>query len=213
MQRVDLPASFAAVRLAGELPAEVTVAADGSLRDMAMRTADLPVLASFAQETLRKTRFSAGSFEGNPAAVRLPVQVPIGGPRRPVDPRGPAEVWMHVAAGQSREARWQLRDSVAWVTVLAHAPKLPAPGAEVVAVAPGGRTKTLVKIPASSSPQEIRQTVAAEKFFDAAGGYRVELRASKVLASADFTIADDYRGAVINACEPLTLPRKTGPGN
>jgi hypothetical protein len=120
---------------------------------------------------------------------------------------------MHVAPGQSREARWQLRDSVAWVTVLAHAPKLPAPGAEVVAVAPGGRTKTLVKIPASSSPQEIRQTVATEKFFDAAGAYRVELRASKVLASADFTIADDYRGAVINACEPLTLPRKTGPGN
>jgi hypothetical protein len=214
MQRVDLPASLASVRLAGELPAEVTVAGDGSARESAMRTGDLPVLASFVQETLKHTRFDAGSFEGNAAAVRIPVQVPIGGPRPPAtNPRAPAEVWAYVAAGQSREARWQLRGSVAWVTVSAHAPKLPAPGAEIVAVAPDGQTLTLVKVPASNRPQDVRQTVATGKFFAATGTYRLELRASKVLASAHFTIADDYRGAVINACEPLTLPRKTGPGN
>ena len=80
-------------------------------------------------------------------------------------------------------------------------------------MAPDGRTKTLVKLKASKSPQDVRQIVAAEKFFDAAGTYRLELRSSKVLSAADFTIAEDYRAAVINACEPLTLPRKTGPGN
>ena len=100
-----------------------------------------------------------------------------------------------------------------WLTVTAHATKVAAPGAEIVAVAPDGRTKTLVKLPASNNPQEVRQTVATEKFFAAAGTYRLELRASKVLAWADFTVAEDYRAAVINACEPLTLPRKTGPGN
>jgi len=31
--------------------------------------------------------------------------------------------------------------------------------------------------------------------------------------SARFTVADDFHGAVINACEPLVLSRKTGPGN
>jgi hypothetical protein len=212
-QRVDVPATFATARLTGELPAQVTVAADGTVRDSAMRTGDLPALEGFVRDTLKHTRFSAGSFEGNAAAVRVPVQIPIGSPRRPDDPRGPAEVWAHVAAGQSREARWQLRDSVTWVTVTAHAPKLAAPGAEIVAVAPDGRTKTLVKLKASNSPQDVRQIVAAEKFFDAAGTYRLELRSSKVLSAADFTIAEDYRAAVINACEPLTLPRKTGPGN
>jgi hypothetical protein len=211
-QRVDVPATFATARLTGELPAQVTVAADGTVRDSAMRTGDLPALEGFVRDTLKHTHFSAGSFEGNAAAVRVPVQIPIGSPRRPDDPRGPAEVWAHVAAGQSREARWQLRDSVSRVTVVAHVPPLSEPGT-IVAVAPGGQTRSLVTLPASTAPQELNQTVDTAKFFAAAGVYRVEMRAPALRASSRLTIAPDYREAVINACETVVVAKKTGPGN
>src|SRR4029077_10043003 len=114
----------------------------------------------------------------------------------------PAEIWIFVAAGQSREARWQLRDSVSSVTLVGHVPKLSAPGGSVVAVAPAKQVRTLLTIPASDARQEIRQTVAAGRVFAGAGAYRVERRGGNglALASARFTVSDDYRVAVINAC-------------
>jgi hypothetical protein len=180
-----------------------------------MRTAEYGILAPFAEETLKRGRFSPGTFENNPTAVRLPVSVPIGEPRRPGEAHAVPEIWVYVAAGQSREARWQLRDSVASVTLVGHVPRLPAPGGSVVAIGPDRQVRTLLTIPASDAPQEIRQTVSAGRVFAGAGEYRIELRGSSTvaLASARFTVSDDYRGAVINACETLALTRKTGPGN
>ena len=212
---LELPPTFAAARLAAELPAEVVVNLDGSVGEAAMRTAEYGMLAPFAEETLRRGRFSPGAFENNPAAVRLPVRVPIGTPRRPDEAHALPEIWLYVSAGQSREARWQLRDSITSVTLVGHVPRLPAPGGSVVVVAPDKQAHTLLAIPASDAPQGIRQTVPAGKIFAGAGQYRVELRGagSSVLASARFTVADDFRGAVINACEPVVLSRKTGPGN
>src|SRR5262249_55116504 len=153
--------------------------------------------------------------ENNPAAVRLPVRVPVGAPRHNDEAHALPEIWAYVAAGQSREARWQLRDSVSSITVFGHVPKLAAPGGAVVAIAPNGQTKTLPTTPAAAPPQEIHQTTSAGKFVAAAGEYRVELRGAnaRALAGARFTVSDDYRGAVINACETLVLTRKTGPGN
>lgn len=213
---LELPATFAAARLSAELPAEVVVSPDGSVGAAAMRTAEYGMLAPFAEETLKRGRFSPGTFENNPAAIRLPVRVPIGTPRHPDQAHAVPEIWLYVAAGQSREARWQLRDSVTSVTLVGHVPRLPAPGS-VVVVAPDKQMHTLLTIPASDAPQEIRQTVPAGKVFAGAGQYRVELRgagsAELALASARFTVADDFRGAVINACEPIVLTRKTGPGN
>jgi len=214
---LELPPTFAAARLAAELPAEVVVKADGSVGEAAMRTAEYGVLAPFAEETLKRGRFSPGTFENNPAAVRLPVRVPIGTPRRPDEAHAVPEIWLYVSGGQSREARWQLRDSVTSVTLVGHVPKLPAPGGSVVVIAPDRQVHTLLTIPASDAPQEIRQTVPAGKVFAGAGQYRVEIRgagsSALALASARFTVADDFHGAVINACEPLVLSRKTGPGN
>ena len=208
---LELPATFAAARLSAELPAEVVIGPDGSVRQAAMRTTAIAVLAPFAEETLKRARFDAGSFEGNPTSVRAPVRIAIGGPRPSAQPPIP-EVWAYVAAGESREARWQLRDSVSRVTVVAHVPRLAAPGA-VVAVAPDGQTKSLVALAASESPQEINQTVATGKFFARAGEYRLELRGADVLSTARFTIADDSKNAVISACETVSVARKTGPGN
>jgi hypothetical protein len=212
---LDVPPTYAAARLSAELPAEIVVNADGTVGDASMRTADYGMLAPFAEETLKRGRFSPGNFENNPAAIRLPVRVPIGTPRRPDDAHAIPEIWLYVAAGQSREARWQLRDSVSSVTLIGRVPRVAAGGASVVAIAPDGQARPLLTIPASDAPQEIRQTVPAGKVFAGAGLYRVELRgpSGQALASARFTVSDDYRGAVINACEPVVLSRKTGPGN
>ncbi len=212
---VDLPPTFAAARLSAEIPAEVVVRPDGTVGEAAMRTAEYGMLAPFAEETLKRGRFSPGTFENNPAAVRLAVRVPIGTPRHLDDARAPAEIWLYVAPGQSREAHWQLRDSVRSVTLIGHVPRLPAPGGAVVVVAPDGQVHTLLTIPPAEAPQEMRQTVPSARVFSAAGQYRVELRGAgtSALASARFTVADDFRGAVINACDPIVLSRKTGPGN
>lgn len=222
---LELPPTYAAARVSAELPAEVVVSPDGGVREASLRTSDFGLLAPFAEETLKRGRFSPGTFENNAAAVRLPVRVPLGAAPRRDDAHALPEIWAYVAAGQSREARWQLRDSVSSVTLVGRVPKLAAPGgspaasdasgASVVAIAPTGQTKTLLTIPPSDAPQEIRQTVATGKFFAAAGEYRLELRGAGTtpLASARFTVSDDFRGAVINACETLVLARKTGPGN
>ena len=51
-------------------------------------------------------------------------------------------------------------------------------------------------------------------FFSAAGDYRLELRAGgKPLASTTVTIAAGFETAIVNACEPLVGPEKTGPGH
>lgn len=210
---LDLPTTFTSAHLSAELPAEVTVGPDGAAREPAVRTTDFSVLAPFAEETLKRARFSGGALEGNPAAVRLPVRVAVGNPR-PRDPaRAPADVWAFVAAGQSREARWQLRDSVSRITVVAHVPALAQPGA-IVAVAPGGQTRTLIALPVSDAPAELRRTVEAGKAFAGTGVYTVELRRGETaLASSRFTVADEYRAAVINACDTVLVTKKTGPGN
>lgn len=171
------------------------------------------MFAPFAEETLKRARVDGGSFEGHPAAVRVPVRVALGLMRERDEKKAPAELWAYVAPGQSREARWQLRDSVSRLSVFAHVPALPPAGGAIVAVDPRGQTHTLVVLSASDARQDLRQTVSTGKFFAGAGEYRLELRAPGTLAASRLTIADDYRQAVINACEPLSVSRKTGPGN
>jgi hypothetical protein len=213
---VAIPATFAAARVSADLPTEVTVGRDGALGEIAVRTSELALLAPFAEESVQRSRFAPGTFEGNPVAVRVPVLVSIGAPpgdraRRQVL----AQVWAYVAAGASREARWQLRDSVSRLTLVASLGRSAASGATIVARAENGTEKTLLAIPGAASPsQEVRQTVATGKFFAPAGEYRLELRtAAGALATAHLTIADDFTRAVVNACETVPISRKAGPGN
>ena len=210
---LEVPPTFAAARISAELPAEVVVNADGTVRAAAIRSNEFGILAPFAEETLKRGQFNPGSFENNAAAVRLPVRVPIGATPRQDGSHALPEVWLFVAAGQSREARWQLRDSVSQVTIVAHVPKLAAPGGSIIVITPDKQTRALLMVPPFDAPQDIRQTIAANKIFAAAGEYVLELRGSSTLATTHFTVAEDYRGAVINACEPIVLTRKTGPGN
>jgi hypothetical protein len=211
-----LPASFMSVGLSADVPAEATVSADGTVSEAAVRTTDLAlaVLAPFAVETLRRSRFAPGSFEGNPVAIRVPVRVSIGMSRAASGSvELPTQLWAYVAGGESREARWQLRDSVSRLTLVAHIARVGPPGAAIVAVAENGTEKTLLTLPPAASPPEIHQTVETEKFFASAGNYRLELRTSNgASASAHFTIAGDSAHAIVNACRPLVVVKKTGPG-
>lgn len=213
---VALPGTFVAANVGAEMPVEVTVGPDGTVGEVAVRTSDLALLAPFAEESLKRSRFAPGAFEGNPVAVRVPVRVSVGAPPgRPANEEGLAQVWAYVAAGESREARWQLRDSVSRLTLVARLGRSEPSGATIVGVAPGGAQKILLTLPATASPPpEIHQTVTTGKFFAPAGNYRLELRtAGGAIASAHLTIADDATRAVVNACEPLSVSRRTGPGN
>ena len=109
-------------------------------------------------------------------------------------------------SGSSRAASIGSRSS-------AHVGSAVAQGAAIVAIAPGGAEKTLLAIPAAPSPFDIHETVKTGRFFAAAGDYRIELRADgKPLASSTVTIAAGFETAIVNACEPLVGPEKTGPG-
>ena len=213
----SLPASFSAARVGAELPAEVTVGRDGSIGEAAVRTSDLALLTPFAEETLKRSRFSIGTLEGNPLAVRVPVEISIGVPNSTRKDSRSARLWVFVPGGESREARWQLRDSVSRVVLVADPGRAGRPGSAIVGIAPNGVERTLWTLPASPSapPQEIRQVVATGKFFASAGEYRLELRVgANAIAFARLTIAADAEHAVVNACEPLPISsQKGGPGN
>lgn len=211
-----IPATYAAARVSAVMPVEATIARDGTVGEVAVRTADVALLAPFAEESIQRSRFAPGTFEGNPVAVRVPALVSIGSPlgeraRKPV----PAQVWAYVAGGASREARWQLRDSVSRLTLVANLGRSAGSGAAIVATAPNGAQKTLLTLAAAASPPpEVRQSVATGKFFAPAGVYRLELRsAGGALATARLTIADDFTQAVVNACETVSVSGKAGPGN
>ena len=86
-------------------------------------------------------------------------------------------------------------------------------GMDRVVLKRGGLEQTLLAIPGAPSPFDIHETVKTGRFFAAAGDYRLELRADgKPLASSTLTIAAVFETAIVNACEPLVGPEKTGPG-
>ena len=130
----------------------------------------------YADQALQHTRFSAASIEGNAVATRLPVIVPVGLPRKARAEAVPPSLRAFVPGTESREARWQLRDSVESLTLVGHVGILAAPGATIVAIAPGGAEKVFVTVAPSTAPQEIRQTVKTGKVLSAAGDYRLEIR-------------------------------------
>jgi len=209
---VNLPPTYVSARLTADVYEEIVVGRDGEVRQKRLVASAIPPLVPFADASLDKTRFIAGAIEGNPVAVRGTIVVPIGGIRRPVkDP--PDQLRVFVPGGVSREALWQLAGSVDRVTLVARLGAAIPTGAAIVAAAPSGVEKTLLAIPAAPPPIEVRETVRTARFFSDPGDYRVELRAAgKVLASTTLTIAPGFETAIVNACEPLEGPEKTGPG-
>ncbi len=211
---VNLPQTYVSARLAADVIEEIVVGRDGAVLGVQLVAASISPLAPFAEASLHHAEFAPGRIEGNPVAVRGWIRMPIGGivkSRR----RDPAydSLRAFVPGGASREARWQLAGSLERLEIVAHIGSDVPQGAVVVAVAPGGGEQTLLTIPASAPPLEIRETVKTGRFLWAAGDYRLELRAAgKPLAATTVTVAAGFETAIVNACEPLVGPEKTGPG-
>jgi len=211
---VTLPPAYVSGRIASNVHEEIVVGRDGTVTKRRFVGATIPDLAPFAQYSLDRTRFTPGEIDGHAVAVRGAIVVPIG-----TQPRTP-KAWKYdalsafVPGGASREALWQLAGSVDRLTLVAHVGNPPPAGGSIVAKGPDGTEKILLTIPASSAELEIRETVKTGRFFDGAGDYAIELGdgKGKVLASTTLTIAPGYEAAIVNACEPLAGPEKTGPG-
>ena len=201
---VPLPASFVAVRVGGIVVYEAVIGKDGAVSGLRLVGERLEALLPFAAKSVEDSTFAPASIQGNPVATRVRIATTVGtvGKAR-VEPEYDL-LWAHVPGGVSREALWQLAASVERLTLVAHV-GTPAPsGAEIAAVAPAGAERSLLRLPASAGPVDVRETVSAGKFFSKAGEYRLELRAGgKTLAWTTLTIADDYTRAIVNACEPI----------
>ena len=211
---VALPQTYVSARLAADVVEEIVVGRDGTVGAIRLVATSVAPLAPFAEASLQHATFSPGTIEGNPVAVRGWIRMPIGGILKSNRREPPYDsLRAFVPGGSSKEALWQLAGSVDRLTLAAHVGSAVPQGAAIVAIAPGGAVATLLAIPAAPAPLEIRETVKTGRFFASAGDYRLELRAEgKPLASATVTIASGFETAVINACEPLVGPEKTGPG-
>lgn len=201
---VSLPGSFVATRLGDVIVDEAVIGADGTVSEVRLVRARVQELAPFGQKAVQDSRFLPGSVDGHPAAQRVRVATTVGTVSKfRVEPEWDG-VWAYVPGGQSREAVWQLAGSVGKLTLEIHLGTAPEAGAEVVARAPDGKERVLKKLAGAPTPRDLRETVSTGKFFEPAGNYAIELRASgKTLASTTVTIADDYTRAIVNACEPL----------
>jgi hypothetical protein len=201
---VELPASFVSARLGGIVVDEGVVGADGKLSQLRLVRARVDRLAPFARKSVQDSRFGAASIDGHPVATRVQIATTLGiVATARVEPEYDL-VWAHVAAGQSREAQWQLARSVESLTLTAHLGTAPGKGGELVARAPGGKAMVLLRIPPAEQPIDVHETVSTGGVFDAPGDYRLELRAGdSALAWTTLTIADDYTRAIVNACRPL----------
>ncbi len=204
---VPFPPSFAAANVGGEVTDEIVVGRDGSVRQVRFVPANNALFAPFAEEILRRSRFTPASIEGNPVAARVQIVTVIGKPRKTKDDPLFDDLRAFVPGGQSREARWQLAGSVDRLTVVARLGS-PAPrGATVAAVGPKGGEKTLLTVGASAAPRKVRETVKTGKLLADAGDYRIELRVDgKVVATTTVTIAARHEDAIVNACEPVLAP-------
>jgi len=201
---MPLPSSYTAARVGGEVVDEVVIGKDGNLVSTRLVHTRLEVLAPFGEASVKKSQFTGGAIEGNPVAVRGLVSNIFGTiTKARVEPEYDF-IWAYVADGSSREARWQLAESVERLTLTGHIGTPIPGGAEIVARSTSGSEKKLVSLPASSTPIDVRETVETGRFFQKSGDYRLELRSGKkTLAFTTVTIAPDFKSAIVNACAPI----------
>jgi|RhiMetdeSRZDD1v2_1073273.scaffolds.fasta_scaffold00223_7 hypothetical protein len=202
---VTLPASYTAARLGGEVVDEVVISKDGNLASVRLVRARVDLLAPFGEVAVKNSTFTGGAIEGNPVAVRGLVSTVLG---TVTAARAEPEydlLWAYVPEGSSKEARWQLAESVDKLTLTGHVGTPLPQGAEIFARSPSGAEKKLLSLPSSSAPVELRETVSTGRFFAKSGDYRLELKSGgKTLAYTTLTIAPDFKSAIVNACNRIS---------
>ena len=202
---VTLPASYTAARLGGEVVDEVVISKDGTLASSRLVRSRVDLLAPYGEAAVKGSTFTAGAIEGNPVAVRALVATVLGTVTAARKEPEYDLLWVYVPEGSSKEARWQLAESVEKLALTGHIGTPLPQGAEIVAHSPSRTEKKLLSVPASSSPVELRETVSTGRFFSKSGDYRLELRSGgKTLAFTTLTIAPDFKSAIVNACNRIS---------
>jgi hypothetical protein len=188
------------MRMTGESTHEIVVDASGKVGDVRLVGTTFMIFAQSADAALRRTTYFPATLEGRPVASRFWVRVPFGDPQGIESTPARNRVTAYVPGSESPRARWQLADSVRRVTVVADAASAPPAEVSVVAIDPAGAERVLVKA-GKASNRRLAMTVRTHDFFAKAGSYRIQLRhADRPIAEGDFTVADDEKSAVVNAC-------------
>jgi hypothetical protein len=186
--------------MSGESTHEIVVDRNGKVRDAHIVGTTFMIFALSADEALRKSIYAPATLDGRPAASRFWVRIPFGLPRGVEISPARNRVTAFVPGGEPPKARWQLAGSLRRLTVAADVASVPPAEVSVLAVAPGGAERVLLR-PGSAVLRQIRATVRTGDFFSKAGEYRIVLRhGDSVIGVGGFTVAADEASAVVNAC-------------
>lgn len=186
--------------MTGESTHEIVVGRDGKVRDAQIVGTTFMVFALAADDAIRKSTYFPATLDGKPVASRFWVRVPFGIPKDVESSVARNRVTAFVPGDEPARARFQLAGSVRRVTVVADVASAPPVEVSVVAIAPGGAERVLVR-PGSAASRQIRSSVRTGDFFSKAGEYRIRLRhGDRTIGEGGFAVAADEESAVVNAC-------------
>jgi len=196
----EYPAPARKMGMSGESTHEVTVDRAGKVRDARIVGTTFMVFALAADGALRKSTYFPATLDGRPVGTRFWVRVPFGLPKDVETSAARNRVTAFVPGDEPARARWQLKDAVDRVTLVADIASAPPGQVTAVAIAPGGRERVLLAA-GKAQAKSVRATVKTGDFFSAPGEYRVQLRqGDKTIAEGGFTVAESESSAVVNAC-------------
>jgi hypothetical protein len=196
----EYPAPALKARMSGESTHEVTVDAVGKMRDARIVGTTFMIFALAADGALRKSTYHPASLDGRPVASRFWVRIPFGLPKDLETSTARNRVRAFVPGDEPARARWQLKGAIDRVTLFGEIASAPPAEVAVVGVAPGGRERILLPAGRTGS-RSLLATVKTSDFFSRAGEYQIQLRqGEKTIAAGAFTVAEDERAAVVNAC-------------
>jgi hypothetical protein len=196
----EYPAPLLRARMSGESNHEVIVDRLGIVRDVRIVGTTFMVFALSADVALRKSKYFPAVLDGRDVGSRFWVRMPFGVPKNLESSPARNRVTAFVPGSEPARARWQLAGRVHRLTVAADVASVPPNEVSVVAIAPSGAERVLVR-PGSVTSRQIRASVRTGDFFSKSGEYRVSLRhGDRTIGEGGFTIADDEDSAIVNAC-------------
>ena len=194
------PPTALRARMSGESTHEVLVDRDGKVRGVQILGTTFMIFALAANEALSKSLYFPATLDGRPVASRFWVRVPFGIPRGIESSPARNRVTVFVPGDEKPGARWQIAGNVRRLNVVAEFASAPPAEVSIVATAPGGAERVLVRL-GSATSREIRTSVRTGDFFSKAGEYRISLRqGERTIGVGGFTVAPDEASAVVNTC-------------
>lgn len=185
--------------MSGESTHEVVVDRAGRVREVQIVGTTFMIFALASDAAIRAARYAPATLEGRSVSTRFWVRIPFGVPKGVESSPARNRVTAFVPGDEPSRARWQLADAVRRVTVVADVASAPAGDVSVVAVAPDGAERVLIR--AGRALPHTRETVKTGNFFARPGAYLIQLEQGKrKIGQGLFTVAEDEHSAVVNAC-------------